>query len=427
MSTIARRIRCAAMQRAVRPVVSLALVLTCTVGTMLLGTALKSPCAQGSWSDGRQYELLCYSDVVPLLGTEQLAAGRLPFLDACVDVSGQNCDEYPVLTMYFMRLAAWSSGASYARFYYANAALLIGCAAVVAVCLYVMVRGRALYFALAPTLLIYGTMNWDLFAVALATAGLLAFFRKRDGWAGVLLGLGAAAKFYPALLVIPLIAQRLRDREPDRAITLAWTATGAWLAVNVPFAIASPSGWFEFFRFNSARLADFDSLWYIACRHRDLCFGVRTINLASVAIVLLSFAGIWAIKARRDPGFPRWSLGLPLLILFLLANKVYSPQYGLWLLPWFALALPDLRAFVAFSLADSAVFVTRFSWFGEMQGLGGASQGQFEVAVLIRTGVLLWCLIAWVRRAPEPLVIELPAPADPDDAVDPAGLPPIPA
>ena len=414
------------MQRAVGPAVSLALVLTCTLGTVLLGTSLKSRCADGDWGDGRQYELLCYSDIVPLLGTEQLGSGRLPFLQRCVEVPGQNCDEYPVLTMYFMRTAGWFSGDSYAGFFYVNAALLLACAVITAVCLYVMVRGRALYFALAPTLLIYGTMNWDLFAVALATGALLAFFRRRDGWAGVLLGLGAAAKFYPAMLVVPLIAHRLKNREPDRAITLGWTVAGTWLAVNLPFAIASPSGWFEFFRFNSARLADFDSLWYLACRQLDMCFQIRTINVASALLFLGSFVAVWAIKAGRDPGFSRWSLGLPLVVLFLLTNKVYSPQYGLWLLPWFALALPDLRAFIAFSVADVAVFVTRFTWFGQMQGLGGASQGQFEVAVLLRTLVLLWCLVAWIRREPGPIAIELPAPAeDPDVEAEPVAEPPL--
>ena len=49
--------------------------------------------------------------------------------------------------------------------------MLLGCAALVAVCLYVMNGSRALYFALAPTLVIYGTMNWDLLAVAFATLG----------------------------------------------------------------------------------------------------------------------------------------------------------------------------------------------------------------------------------------------------------------
>ena len=77
-----------------------------------------------------------------------------------------------------------------------------------------MLGGKALWFALAPTLLIYGFMNWDLLAVAFATGALVAFARRRDGLAGVMLGLGAAAKFYPAMLVIPLIAQRLPTGNP---------------------------------------------------------------------------------------------------------------------------------------------------------------------------------------------------------------------
>lgn len=389
-----------------RATISLGVVLACVVGTMALGAATKAPCASGQWGDLRQYRLLCYTDVVPLLDTEQLRDSRLPFLDACEPVEGRNCDEYPVLTMYVMRLASWISGDDYAPFYWVNALLLTGFAVVTAVMLYVANGSRALYFALAPTLLVYGTVNWDLVAVALATAGLLAFFRRRDRAAGVALGLGAATKLYPALLAVPLIAQRLRERRPDGAIVLAWTTAGAWLLMNLPFAAAAPTAWLTFFRFNGERGADFDSLWYMACRHLELCPSTRAINLGSFALFLVSIAAVWAIKVRRHPDFPRWTLGLPLLVTFLLSNKVYSPQYGLWLLPWFALALPRLWPFLAFSLTDVAVFVTRFSWFGRLQGAPGSSQALFEVMVLLRAAVLMWCVVSWIRSEHEPIEIE---------------------
>src|ERR1044071_810643 len=45
----------------------------------------------------------------------------------------------------------------------------------------------------------------------------------RDAWAGILVGLGAAAKLSPALFLVPFIAERIRSREPDRAITLGWS------------------------------------------------------------------------------------------------------------------------------------------------------------------------------------------------------------
>jgi len=397
------------MKVAARPV-SLALVLTCVSATMVFGIAAKAECASGNWGDQRQYRHLCYSDIVPLLGTEQLegAAGhRLPFIDACATVSGQNCDEYPVLTMYFMRVAAWFSGNNYARFYYVNAALLLVCALLIAFFLYLMAGRRALYFALAPTLLVYGTMNWDLLAVVFATGGLLYLLTRRDVAAGAMLGLGAAAKFYPAMLAVPFIGQRLRGRRLDGAIKVGWATLGVWALVNAPFALVSPSSWFRFFKFNAARVPDFDSLWYIGCRHfPSLCLSVRSVNILSALLFAGALVCVWGLRAVRFSDFPRWTLGFPLIALFLLTNKVYSPQYSLWLLPWFALAVPGLGNFIAFEVADLAVFVTRFWWFGKYQLNPLASPAWFEWMVLLRAAVLLWCVAAWVWREHEPLPLE---------------------
>jgi hypothetical protein len=116
------------------------------------------------------------------------------------------------------------------------------------------------------------------------------------------------------------------------------------------------------------------------------------------------------------PAAPRLAqLGFLVVAGFLLVNKVYSPQYGLWLLPWFALALPNPTLFVLFELSDVAVFVTRFTWFGRLgadggdpafAGYHGAPLGAFELAVAIRALILIACLVAWVigerEKRPEP-------------------------
>src|SRR5438876_7733543 len=125
---------------------SLLVVLAATTVTLAVGTAIKSPCATGNWGDGRQYRLFCYSDIVPLYGTEHLSAGRLPYVNPCPISAGQQCDEYPVLTMYFMRLTAWV-GHGYFGFFYANAALLGVLALVVGWALYRMAGEPARYCA----------------------------------------------------------------------------------------------------------------------------------------------------------------------------------------------------------------------------------------------------------------------------------------
>jgi uncharacterized membrane protein len=383
-------------RRTGRPV-TLGLVLACLGGTLLIGAVHKSPCAGGNWADGRQYHLACYTDIVPLFGTEQLAGGRLPYLDACAP-SNSNCDEYPVLTMYFMRMAGWVSGDDPARFFWVNAILLSACAAGAAACLYLIDARRAVWFALAPGLALQAFVNWDLFAVALSAAALLAFFRRRDGYAGALIGLGTAAKLSPGFLLVPLAAERLRGRQPDRAILLWWSAVATWVVVNLPFAAVALSGWWEFFRFNGARAPDWDSAWLLVCRHLSVCPSTGLINVSSLGLLLSSGAVVWLAKRRREPDFPRWQLVFPILSLFLLLGKVYSPQFSLWLLPWLVLVLPGPRRFLAFEAADIAVFLTRFSFFGDWSGIGGLPRWVFETAVVIRAAVLVWCVVAWVRE-----------------------------
>jgi uncharacterized membrane protein len=393
--------------------VLIAVAVSCLAGLWLKAQpdpfhGFKADCANGVW-DGNQYSRLCYSDIVPLFGTEHLDGGRLPYLDRCPGTG--ECDEYPVLTMWTMRLAA-SMANGYGGFFFANVLILAVAAGVTAVCLYLIAGGRrALWFALAPTLVIYGFMNWDLIAVAFAAAGLLAFFRGRDAWAGVLFGLGAAAKFFPALLVIPFVAERFRRREPDRGIHLAWAAAGTWILVDLPFALFGFHGWWEFFRFNAKRPADFDSLWYIGCHiaQKAECVPTSLVNLGAGLAFVLFTGVVWAIRRARQPMFPTWTVAFPAVVLFLLTNKVYSPQYGLWLLPLFALALPDLGRirgiwlFAAFEVTDIGVFVTRFTWFNVVQyGGGGAPFWLFETLVLARMAVLVVCLMAWVLgRQPE--------------------------
>ena len=342
----------------------------------------------------------CYSDVADLLHTEQLMDGRLPYLDPCHPAT-KPCDEYPVISMYVMRATATLSGEGYASFFWLNAVLLLACALLIA-WLIDRLGGNAWMFAAAPSLVIYGTMNWDLIAVAFATAATFAFLRRRDGWAGVLLGLGTAAKFYPALLVVPFAVDRLHDGDRRGAVRIAGAAAAAWLVLNLPFALAARSGWWEFFRYNGARPSEYDSLWFVACR-LGICTAAGLVNALSIVLTVGGLWIVWRAKARDEPGFPRWTLAFPLLILFLLTNKVYSPQYGLWLLPWFALVFPDLRVFLAFEATEVAVFITRFSYFGRLGGGPGLPYVAMEVAVLARAAVLVWCLVAWTRRrAPLP-------------------------
>src|SRR4029453_15040867 len=90
--------------------IGIGVVFLLVAGTLAVGLAFKLPCAVDDWTDGRAFTRGCYTDLVGLIQSEQLTGGRLPYLDPCEGVpEDSTCDEYPVLTMYTMRLAAWAS------------------------------------------------------------------------------------------------------------------------------------------------------------------------------------------------------------------------------------------------------------------------------------------------------------------------------
>ena len=360
--------------------------------TMVAATAVRTACLV-RLVDRPGTEGWCGTQIPDLLITERLTQGRWPYLDACVPLPRETCDEYPVLTMVPMRLATVAGTDPLP--YFLLSALVLSMAGVAAAWLLARRIGlRALYFAAAPALLLYGLMNWDLIGVAFAVWGITAFLSGRDTAAGIGIGLATATKLFPGLLLVGLVADRWRSGRRDGVARLLTSAGLTWLIVDLPFAVLAPGPWSHVFRFNSSRPPDIDALWYAACQHgfgEVPCMPTGLVNVLS----LLLFAGaavlVWRSALRRDPALPAWTLGLPLLALFFLANKVYSPQYDLWLLPWFALVLPHPVAFAVFSLAEIPVFLTRYA------DLSASPSLAFHAAVAVRDAALLFCVVAYVR------------------------------
>jgi uncharacterized membrane protein len=114
--------------------------------------------------------------------------------------------------------------------------------------------------ALAPGIIVAGTINWDLVAVALTSLALWAWARRHVVLAGALLGLGAAAKFYPLLLLGPLVVLCFRAGRLRAGLAAVAAAVVAWLAVNVPVAVANPDGWLRFYELSRERSSGFGSI-----------------------------------------------------------------------------------------------------------------------------------------------------------------------
>jgi uncharacterized membrane protein len=203
---------------------------------------------------------------------------------------------------------------------------------------------------LAPLVVVHAFTNWDALAIGLCAAGMLAWARRHPTLAGVLLGLGMAAKLYPILLLGPLLALCLRTGRISPWVKAAIGAGVAWAVVNIPVMIMYPQAWYEFIRLNSERGAEWDSWYFIYARLSGSTIfdnhGAPTpefLNNLSLALFIVACLAIawFALSVRRRPRFA--ALAFLVVAAFLLTNKVWSPQYSLWLLPLIALALPRWR------------------------------------------------------------------------------------
>ena len=364
---------------------------------LLLGWWWKASCfGEGGWQGGEQFYGYCYSDLITLWFGRGQADGRIPYIDQPL--------EYPPLIglqIWIAALLARAAGGGVIAFYNVNAAINAGYVLTTLAVLRHMevpVR-RQLWGAGATPIALYAFLNWDPLAVLLLMLAVALHVRGRDGAAGVAAGLGTAAKLFPALLIPLVVIARLRQRNVVAAARHAGAAVLAWAAVNVPLALAAPEGWSRFFELSRGRGATSATLWALADELQLLRLDRAALNRASA----LAFAGgavvILVVGLRRRSPAATWSLLLPLLAWFLVTNKVFSPQFDLWLVPLLALLLPGAGPFVAFVVADLAVFASEFAYLGQRAGFGPfVGYGPLGAAVAIRAGVLVWIIFVALRQ-----------------------------
>jgi uncharacterized membrane protein len=343
------------------------------------------------WRTSRPYITMCYTDIVPLYGAQQLdKPDTFPYETSWVDDEGKPTQqtrymEYPVFTGLFQWMnAKLASGwldigllqALPVAVYFNITAFFLALAWLVAIWATARTARRrpwdAVLVAASPLVLVHAYTNFDTLAAAAAAAGILAWARRRPVLAGVLLGIGGAAKFYPlfllgVLFLLCLRAGKLRDWQRATVAALV-----AWLVVNVPIALAYPAGWWEFFRRNIARPADIDSIWNVISEYSgwpgfDGNLGAwqtpTLLNGVTAVLFLVCCAAIgWiALSAPVRPRFGQ--LAFLLVASFLLINKVWSPQYSLWLVPLAVLAMPRWKILLAWMTLDALVWFPRMMFY----------------------------------------------------------------
>lgn len=348
-----------------------------TVLAALAGIAAKGYCRANGWESPSQFYSTCYSDFPEFFRNHGWAHPAFPML------TPGNLFEVPVLMGLIAGVTAWlvpGEAISAARIlgYFDVNATLIAAVWVVSVLATARLSHRrpwdAAMVAVAPGIILAGTINWDMWAVALLALGMLCFSRGKLVPAGVLIGLAAATQPYAALVLGAILLLAVRTGRIGVFLVTTGAAAASWLAVNLPVAVFNPAGWGYFLRYTETREAGYGSLWFaynlVARRLRWPVLDPGTVNLLALMLFLLACAAITVVAMTADRRPRLAQLAFLIVAAFILTNKVYSPQYVLWLIPLVALARPRWRDFLVWQGIEGLHWAAIWMYLGQVTSQG---------------------------------------------------------
>lgn len=283
-----------------------------------------------------------------------------------------------------------------ARIFTAVTALWLAAAGLLAAGLLVGVRRRrpwdAAAFAVAPVLVLFWPITWDLLA-ATAVAGLLwGWARARPGVAGAALGLGAAVSPLVAVLLVPLLVVGARDRRRAESWRVVAVAAVAWLVVNAPAFLSSPSAWRASWQ-GHLHGVDVGSAWLLVQQAGDLDPSRGTVLTVSAALVAVWLVVVAVVALRTRLSLA--AVGALAVAGTLVVSPASAPSYALVLLPLAALGVRRWRDLLVWQSGEVLHFAL-LGWYlgGLLAPAGGGDARAYWWGVVARLGGLAWLVTA---------------------------------
>ena len=368
-------------------------LLALAIFAALLSFTKFSQCEGTNWATPDQYIHACYSDLPSLFGERGMADNTWPY------ASDTNAVEYPVLTGLVMYATSFVAHSPISYFNFN--ALLLALLFIFVIFIVRKIQPEFTYLVpVAPAMVASLYINWDLWAIATMMLAIYWFDRKAYLYSSIALAVSISTKFLPIFLLLPIIFILWRSNQIREMFKYAVTTVAIWLAINLPFALTTPSGWWRFYKLNLSREADWGSLWLA---FSQLGLGLANLNYLAVLLLLIGLTAfvIFLFEVKNTPTLA--SVAFIVLAIVMVASKVYSPQYVLWLTPLAVIALTnkkDLHAFWIWQIAETMYHVAIWQHLALFTGAAfGLQEGGYATITLIRIAATVYLVWTLIKRA----------------------------
>jgi uncharacterized membrane protein len=294
---------------------------------------------------------LTYSDIYAL---EKKVRIPLPFIKKNI--------EYPILTAIFIELMG-ILGKSKESYFLFNAFFLILAYVLASFLLYKIIPKKdrkklLIFWTITPSSILFTVYNWDILGILFTLFSFYLFERKKDILASLFLLLGVCVKIFPVIFLFPILFKRKFKEK----IKIILTFLFGFLLLNIYFILTDFQSWLYPYLFQISREPNIDSFWGII----SSIFSINpvVINLLSLFSFLLVYClTLW--KFRKKSYIEICFLAF---LTFLIFGKIFSPQYILWLLPFFVLSsYSNKNLFYLLEASNAIVFFSVMIWYFSFQ------------------------------------------------------------
>jgi uncharacterized membrane protein len=359
----------------------------------LLSFAKFSHCENTGWATPDQYIHACYSDLPALYGSRGLDKHVWPF------TSDDNSVEYPVVTAMVMYITSFAAN-SPVSYFNVNVFFLIVLFLATVLLVQKMRPELAYLLPVAPAMIASLYINWDLWAIATMMLAIYWFDRKQYLHSSLAMGFSISTKFLPIFLLFPIAFILWRNSKVKELVKYVTVVAVTWIAINLPFALTTPTGWWRFYKLNLERGADWGSFWLAL---QQLGLSLTNLNYLSILLLLIALTtvALFLFELKYTPTLA--SIAFIVLASVMLASKVYSPQYVLWLTPLAVVALTnkkDVHAFWVWQATEVIYHVAIWQHIAVVTGAKfGLAAAPYAVLTLVRIGGTIYLMAVLARRA----------------------------
>ena len=262
--------------------------------------------------------------------------------------------EYPALTgliMWLISFLVTPTSTVHVDYYRITAAFQIVLLAISAYLIFKLAGKKyGFYFVLAPAVLYSLNRNWDIWAIVPMLFAIILFERKKYILSAIFLSVAIATKFFPIVLMLPIMIIFLRNRQISTLIKYGLTTLITWILINLPFVLVDLEGWAYFYKFSAERGLGSASFYELV---NIFIPGIKFSSIHFYILNALVFLSVTAffMKLKTVPTLAESSFFV--MFAFILFNKQYSMQYVIWLTSLAAITL----AYISKRNRESLIYI----------------------------------------------------------------------